>query len=123
MALGSAQASLEVTVDKPTDMNVIVGQAHFIKTAKDLHEVARCRRPWLVRAWGNDDMLTALAPANALAIGAGHSFVILLRDGFPLNVLNPLKAVPGVCAIFCATANPVDIPVAVNRPAAGGSSA
>jgi adenosine/AMP kinase len=126
--MGSAQVSFElVTVDKPTDMNVIVGQAHFIKTVEDLHEalvgvsphlrfgLAFCEASSarLVRASGNDDELTALAAANALAIGAGHSFVILLREGFPLNVLNPIKAVPEVCAIFCATANPVDIIVAV----------
>lgn len=116
-----------VTVDKPADMNVIVGQAHFIKTVEDLHEalvgvsphlrfgLAFCEASSarLVRRSGNDDKLTALAAENATAIGAGHSFVILLREGFPLNVLNPLKAVPEVCTIFCATANPVDIVVAV----------
>ena len=73
----------------------------------------------LVRRSGNDDELTALAAANAAAIGAGHSFVILLREGFPLNVLNPLKAVPEVCTIFCATANPVDIVVAVTSRGRG----
>jgi uncharacterized protein len=66
-----------------------------------------------VRKSGNDDGLTALAVLNARAIGAGHSFVILLRDGFPVNVLNPVKSVPEVCGIFCATANPVDVLVAV----------
>lgn len=124
----STQVSFEVvTVDKPADMNVIVGQAHFIKTVEDLHEalvgvsphlrfgLAFCEASSarLVRRSGNDDKLTALAAENATAIGAGHSFVILLREGFPLNVLNPLKAVPEVCTIFCATANPVDIVVAV----------
>jgi hypothetical protein len=116
-----------ITIDKPVDMNVIVGQAHFIKTVEDLHEalvgvsphlrfgLAFCEASSarLVRTSGNDDELTALAAANALAIGAGHSFVILLREGFPVNVLNPLKAVPEVCTIFCATANQVDILVAV----------
>ncbi len=116
-----------VTIDKPADMNVIVGQAHFIKTVEDLHEALVGVSPYLrfglafceassarlVRTSGNDDELTALAAANALAIGAGHSFVILLREGFPVNVLNPVKAVPEVCSIFCATANPVDIVVAV----------
>lgn len=124
----SAQLSFEVvTIDKPTDMNVIVGQAHFIKTVEDLHEalvgvsphlrfgLAFCEASSarLVRKSGNDDELTALAAANALAIGAGHSFVILLREGFPVNVLNPVKAVPEVCTVFCATANPVDVVVAV----------
>ena len=110
-------------------MNVIIGQAHFIKTVEDLHEalagvsphlrfgVAFCEASAarLVRRSGNDDELTGRAAANALAIGAGHSFVILLREGFPVNVLNPVKAVPEVCTTFCATANPVDILVAVTN--------
>ncbi len=116
-----------VTIDKPADMNVIVGQAHFIKTVEDVHEALAGVSPHLrfglafceassarlVRKSGNDDELTALAARNALALGAGHAFVILLREGFPVNVLNPLKAVPEVCGIFCATANQVDILVAV----------
>ena len=115
-----------VTVDKPADMNVIIGQAHFIKTVEDLHEALAGVSPRLrfglafceassarlVRRSGNDQGLTALAAANALAIGAGHAFVILLEEGFPVNVLNPVKAVPEVCTIFCATANPVQILVA-----------
>ena len=120
--------SLEVVpVDKPADMNVVIGQAHFIKAIDDLHEalagvsphlrfgVAFCEASSarLVRRSGNDEGLTGLAAANALAIGAGHAFVILLREGFPVNILNPLKAVPEVCTIFCATANPVDVIVAV----------
>jgi uncharacterized protein len=116
-----------VPVEKPADLNVVIGQAHFIKTVDDLHEalagvsptlrfgVAFCEAsgPRLVRRSGNDPELVELATRNALAIGAGHSFVILLRDGFPLNVLNPVRAVPEVCGIFCATANPVDVLVAV----------
>jgi uncharacterized protein len=124
----TAPVSFEVvTIDKPDDMNVIVGQAHFIKTVEDVHEALAGVSPHLrfglafceassarlVRKSGNDDELTSLAARNALAIGAGHSFVILLREGFPVNVLNPLKAVPEVCGIFCATANPVDVLVAV----------
>jgi hypothetical protein len=123
----TVQLSLEVIpVDKPADLNVIIGQAHFIKTVDDLHEalagvsphlrfgVAFCEASSarLVRRSGNDAELIGLAAANALAIGAGHAFVILLREGFPVNVLNPLKAVPEVCAIFCASANPVDVIVA-----------
>ena len=73
----------------------------------------------LVRRSGNDDELTGQAAANALAIGAGHSFVILLREGFPVNVLNPVKAVPEVCTIFCATANPVDVLVAATHRGRG----
>jgi adenosine/AMP kinase len=117
----------EVPLDKPADVNVIVGQAHFIKTVEDLHEalagvsphlrfgIAFCEASGdcLVRRSGNDDELVALAVGAAQAIAAGHSFVIMLRDGFPVNVLNPVKAVPEVCGIFCATANPVDVLVAV----------
>jgi adenosine/AMP kinase len=128
-AMASMAVGLEVvTIEKPDDANVIIGQAHFIKTVEDLHEtltgvsphlrfgVAFCEASAarLVRRSGNDDELTGLATANASAIGAGHSFVILLRDGFPVNVLNPLKSVPEVCAVFCATANPVDVLVAVS---------
>lgn len=122
-----------VTIDKPADMNVIVGQAHFIKTVEDVHEALAGASPHLrfgvafceasaarlVRKSGNDEGLTSLAARNALAIGAGHAFVVLLREGFPVNVLNPLKAVPEVCAIFCATANPVDVLVAVTERGRG----
>jgi adenosine/AMP kinase len=122
-----------VPVDKPADMNVIIGQAHFIKTVEDLHEalagvspqlrfgVAFCEASSarLVRRSGNDLGLTALAAANALAIGAGHAFVILLEEGFPVNVLNPVKAVPEVCTVFCATTNPVDVLVAVTERGRG----
>lgn len=120
--------SLEVVaIDKPGGMNVIIGQSHFIKTVEDLHEalagvshhlrfgVGFCEasQERLVRRTGNDPELVTLAAANAFAIAAGHSFVVLLREGFPVNVLNPLKAVPEVCTIFCATANPVGVLVAV----------
>ncbi|WP_242371751.1 adenosine-specific kinase [Anaeromyxobacter sp. SG26] len=115
-----------VRIEKPDDVNVIVGQAHFIKTVEDLHEVlagssphlefglAFCESsgPRLVRRSGNDPALVALAVRNAEAIGAGHSFVVFLREGFPVNVLNALKLVPEVCTIFCATANPVEVVVA-----------
>jgi adenosine/AMP kinase len=115
-----------VSLEKPEDVNVIVGQAHFIKTVEDLHEalagvsaslrfgVAFCEASGarLVRRSGNDADLTGLAVRNAEAIAAGHSFVIMLRDGFPVNVMNQVKAVPEVCTVFCATANPVAILVA-----------
>jgi adenosine/AMP kinase len=119
--------SLEVVaLDKPEDVNVIVGQSHFIKTVEDLHEaltgvsphlrfgIAFCEasQARLVRRSGNDPELTGLAVAAAQAIAAGHAFVIMLRDGFPVNVMNQVKAVPEVCTIFCATANPVQILVA-----------
>ncbi|MFZ0833572.1 MAG: adenosine-specific kinase [Mycobacterium sp.] len=122
-----------VPLEKPVDLNVVVGQAHFIKTVEDLHEalvgvggplkfgLAFCEAsgPRLVRRSGNDPELVELATRNALAIGAGHSFVIFLRDGFPVNVLNPIKAVPEVCSIYCATANPVDVLVAVTARGRG----
>ena len=115
-----------VSLEKPEDVNVIVGQAHFIKTVEDLHEalagvsaslrfgVAFCEASGarLVRRSGNDAELTGLAVRNAEAIAAGHSFVIMLRDGFPVNVMNQVKTVPEVCTVFCATANPVAILVA-----------
>jgi len=114
-----------VRLDKPDDVNLILGQSHFIKTVEDLHEtlvsavpglrfgIAFCEAsgPRLVRRSGNDQELTELAVRNALAIGTGHSFVVLLRDGFPINVLNAVKMVPEVCRIFCATANPVEVVV------------
>lgn len=127
-----AEVRLEaVAVVKPDDVNVLIGQAHFIKTVDDLHEalagvaprlrfgVAFCEASGarLVRRSGNDPELVELATSNATAIGAGHSFVVLLRDGFPVNVLNPVKVVPEVCTVFCATANPVTVLVAVT---AGG---
>lgn len=116
-----------VRVAKPDDVNVVIGQSHFVKTVEDLHEalvgvsphlrfgLAFCEAsgPRLVRRSGNDDELVDLAVRNASAIAAGHVFVVLLREGFPVNVLNPIKAVPEVCSIFCATANPVEVLVAV----------
>ena len=116
-----------VPVDKPHDLNVVIGQAHFIKTVEDLHEamvsvggslrfgLAFCEAsgPRLVRRSGNDPELVDLATRAALAIAAGHCFVVFLREGFPVNVLNPIKSVPEVCTIYCATANPVDVVVAV----------
>ncbi len=119
---------MDVTVvpfDKPDDVNVIVGQSHFIKTVEDLHEALvqsapgirfgiafnEASGPRLVRRSGNDDELIEVAVRNARAIGAGHAFVIVLREGFPINVLNAVKAVPEVCRIFCATANPLEVVV------------
>jgi adenosine/AMP kinase len=115
-----------VPIDKPADLNVIVGQSHFIKTVEDLHEalagtsphlrfgIAFCEAsgPCLVRRSGNDDDLVELAVRNALAIAAGHTFVVFLREGYPVNVLNQVRQVPEVCGIFCATANEVEVLVA-----------
>jgi adenosine/AMP kinase len=114
-----------IRFDKPDDLNVILGQSHFIKTVEDLHEalvtassvvrfgVAFCEAsgPCLVRWSGNDQELIDVAVRNARAIGAGHAFVIALREGFPINVLNAVKAVPEVCRIYCATANPLEVVV------------
>jgi uncharacterized protein len=114
-----------VRIEKPAELNLILGQAHFIKTVEDLHEalvgtaaalrfgIAFCESsgPRLVRQTGNDELIE-LATRNALAIGAGHSFLALLREGFPVNVLNQVKQVPEVCRVYCATANPVEAIVA-----------
>jgi hypothetical protein len=114
-----------VRFEKPEDLNFILGQSHFIKTVEDLHEtlvtasptlkfgIAFCESsgPCLVRWSGNDQELIDLAVRNAEAIGAGHSFVITMREGFPINVLNAVKMVPEVCRIYCATANLVDVVV------------
>ena len=117
-----------VRVVKDDDVNVIIGQSHFIKTVEDLREalagvgghlrfgIAFCEASGdrLVRTSGNDGELerTATDAAVAIAIAAGHSFVVLLRGGFPVSVLNAIKAVPEVCGIFCATANDVDVLIA-----------
>ncbi|MGB9111716.1 MAG: adenosine-specific kinase [Acidimicrobiales bacterium] len=115
-----------VPIENPGGLNVIVGQSHFIKTVEDLHEALAASSPVLhfgiafceasgkrlVRTSGNDDELVALATRNAEAIGAGHSFVIFLKDGFPVNVLRAIGAIPELCSIFCATANPLEVVVA-----------
>lgn len=115
-----------ITVEKPTDINFILGQSHFIKTVEDLHEVlissvpgikfgiAFCEAsgPGLVRASGNDPELLKIAQDNALNIGAGHSFIIFMKDAYPINLLPAIKSVPEVCNIFCATANSTQVIVA-----------
>lgn len=112
-----------VEIAIPEGANVIIGQAHFIKTAEDIYEairtgapvakfgVAFCEAsgPCLVRSEGNDEALKKSAIGNALAIGAGHSFVIMMKDAFPLSVLNNVKACQEVVGVFCATANPVQV--------------
>jgi adenosine/AMP kinase len=118
---------LTVKIEKPESTNFILGQSHFIKTVEDVHEalvnavpgiqfgVAFCEASGkcLVRWSGTDEAMIDLAKKNALAIGAGHSFIVFLADGyFPVNVLNALKNVTEVCRIFCATANPTEVLVA-----------
>jgi uncharacterized protein len=120
-------------IEKPEDANVILGHSHFIKTIEDLYEaivqtnpamsfgIAFCEAsgPALVRWAGNDETLIALAQRNAMNIGAGHSFIIFLRNGFPINILNAIKAVPEVTGIFCATANPVEVVIAETEQGRG----
>jgi adenosine/AMP kinase len=122
-----------VEIVKPTDANVIIGQAHFIKTIEDLYEaivaavpavkfgLAFCEAsgPCLVRRAGTDAELEAAAVRAARAIGAGHVFVIMLGNAFPINVLNQVKAVAEVCSIFCATANELRVVVAADGGARG----
>ncbi|PWH13785.1 MAG: hypothetical protein DDG59_13880 [Anaerolineae bacterium] len=125
---------LTVKIEKPEEVNFILGQSHFIKTVEDIHEalvstvpgirfgLAFCEASGkcLVRWSGTDAAMIELAHKNALAIGAGHSFILFLGEGyFPINVLNTIKLIPEVCRIFCATANPVEVLVAETEQGRG----
>ena len=125
---------LTVRIDKPESTNFILGQTHFIKTVEDVHEalvgavpgirfgLAFCEASGkcLVRCSGTDQSMVELAQKNALALAAGHSFIVFLGEGFfPVNVLNALKLVPEVCRIFCATANPTEVVVAATDKGRG----
>jgi adenosine/AMP kinase len=115
-----------VSIERPDDTNVIIGQTHFIKSAEDLYEAlvnsvpgirfgvafSEASGPRLVRVEGNDPELRQCAASNALAIGAGHVFVIVMRNAYPVNVLGRIKEVPEVCSILCATANELEVLVA-----------
>ncbi|MHC9537916.1 MAG: adenosine-specific kinase [Vulcanimicrobiota bacterium] len=115
-----------VQIEKPESVNLILGQSHFIKTVEDIHEalvtsvpgiqfgLAFCESsgPSLVRWSGTNDEMLELAKKNAMALSAGHCFVIFLQNTFPVNVLNSIKMVPEVCRIYCATANPVQVIIA-----------
>lgn len=115
-----------VKIKKPDDVNLILGQSHFIKTVEDLYEILVSNVPGIkfgfgfvessgackVRSEGNDPELKKLASECALEIGAGHSFIIFLRNAYPINVLNAIKNIPEVCNIYCATANPVEVIIA-----------
>ena len=118
-----------VTIEKPEDINFILGQTHFIKSVEDLYEamvssvptakfgIAFCEASGAckIRVEGNNDDLKKMAEKNASAIGAGHSFIIFMRDCFPLNVLKAIQAIPEVCTIFCATANPTKVVIAEGK--------
>ncbi len=122
-----------VDIQKPEDVNLILGQSHFIKTVEDVHEALvgavpgikfglafnEASGPALVRWSGTDDELTELARATMLTLGAGHAFLILLRNAFPINVLPAVRAVQEVCHIYCATANPIQVIVAETEQGRG----
>lgn len=122
-----------VRVNIPDGANIILGQTHFIKTAEDLYEIlvgaspqikfgvafSEASGPCLIRHEGNDESLTTAAVSILQSIGAGHVFAILLRDAFPINVLNAVKMCPEVCRIYCATANPLEVVVAETEQGRG----
>jgi adenosine/AMP kinase len=122
-----------VRLEIPEGGNMILGQTHFIKTVEDVYEALvntvpqmkfgiafnEASGPCLTRVDGNDDALKALAARNATAIAAGHIFVIVMRDGYPINVLGRIKDVPEVCSLYCATANPVEVIVAESAQGRG----
>jgi len=115
-----------VPLEIPENGNLILGQSHFIKTVEDIYEAIvntvpqmkfavafnEASGPCLIRVDGNDDALKALAAKNASAIAAGHTFVVVMREGYPINILGCIKGVPEVCSIFCATSNPVEAVIA-----------
>ncbi len=122
-----------VKIDIPEGANLILGQTHFIKTVEDLYEImvgtssqvkfgiAFCEASGecLIRIAGNDQTLQKQAIANAKALGAGHSFIILLQEAYPINFLNAIKQCPEVCQIYCATANPVEVIIAETEQGRG----
>jgi adenosine/AMP kinase len=122
-----------VKIDKPADLNFILGQSHFIKTVEDLYEVLVNSVPGIkfglafaeasgackVRSQGNDPVLVDLASKNILELGCGHSFIVFLKEAYPINVLNAIKNIPEVCNIYCATANPTEVIVAKSSSGRG----
>ena len=122
-----------VRMEVPTDANFIVGQSHFIKTVEDLYEAVETTVPQskfglafnessgacLTRSEGNDQTLRDTAVRNAQALACGHTFVVLLQNAYPINVLNAIRTVPEVCSIFCATANPVEVIIAQSEQGRG----
>ena len=124
---------LSVKIEKPEDMNFILGQSHFIKTVEDIHEalittvpgikfgVAFCEASadCLVRFSGNDEELMDLAKKNAWSLSAGHCFIIFMKNAYPINIMEAVKRVPEVCRIYCATANPVEVIIAETEQGRG----
>jgi uncharacterized protein len=122
-----------VPLELPDGGNLILGQSHFIKTVEDIYEAIvntvpqmkfgvafnEASGPCLTRVDGNDEALQAMAARNANAVGAGHTFVVVMKEGYPINVLGRIKDVPEVCGIFCATANPVQAVVAESEQGRG----
>jgi len=122
-----------VKINKPEELNIIIGQSHFIKTAEDIYEAIVNSVPGIefglafaeasgackIRVEGNSQNLKDLSAENCLNVGAGHSFIILLKNAFPINVLNAIKNVPEVCTIYCATANTVEVVVAISKSGRG----
>jgi len=124
---------ITVKIENPDELNLILGQSHFIKTVEDIHEaivntvpmakfgVSFCEASiqQLVRYSGTDDDLVELASKNIYKLGAGHTFIVFMKDMFPVNILNAIKNVPEVCHIFCATANPVEVVLAETQQGRG----
>lgn len=122
-----------VKIKKPDEVNLILGQSHFIKTVEDLYEVLVNNVPGIkfglafvessgackIRCEGNDPELKKLASGNALELGAGHSFLVFIKNAYPINVLNAIKAIPEVCTIYCASANPVEVIIAQTQQGRG----
>jgi uncharacterized protein len=121
-----------IKIDKPDDLNFILGQSHFIKTAEDLYEslinvpgakfglaFTEASGARKVRCEGNDAGLKELACKNALALACGHSFIVFLKEAYPINVLNAIKNIPEVCNIYCATANPAEVIIAQSQSGRG----
>ena len=122
-----------VKIEKPEDLNMILGQTHFIKTVEDIYEAmvnsvpgikfglgfCEASQQCLVRYSGNDDRLIELAKKNCLALAAGHTFILFIENAFPINILQAVKHVPEVCSIFCATSNPVEVIIAESEQGRG----
>ncbi len=122
-----------INIEKPSDANIILGQAHFIKTTEDLYEAmlninsnakfgiafTESSGDCLIRVEGNDEELKNIAGKNALNLSCGHSFIIIIKDAYPVNFLNAIKNVPEVCGIYCATANDVEVVVAETEQGRG----